>query len=85
MIEPVKSGVPPVNPSTPVKAAVPQAAVPRADMAAKAEKTREDTVQLSDESQARSLRQNGLSIPEIALQLRLDIKTVTGFFPESKP
>ena len=80
MIEPVKSGVTPSNISTPSKPSVPQAAVP-----AKSDLTKSDAVQLSDEAQARSMRQNGMSIPDIALQLRLDIKTVTGFFPLSRP
>jgi hypothetical protein len=79
MIEPVKPGVAPANISTPIKAAVQQAPAP-----VKPDLAKSDTVLLSNEAQARSLRQNGLSIPEIALQLRLDIKTVTGFFPESK-
>ena len=79
MIEPVKSGIPPVNISTPAKSSVPQAVV-----TAKSDLGKGDTVQLSDEAQARALRQNGMSIPDIALQLRLDIKTVTGFFPLSK-
>jgi hypothetical protein len=79
MIEPVKAGAAPVNISTPSKAIVPQADVP-----AKPDLAKSDTVHLSDEAQARSMRQNGMSIPDIALQLRLDIKTVTGFFPLSK-
>ncbi len=44
-----------------------------------------DTVQLSYAAQALALRQQGLSIPEIAMQLKLDIKTVTSYFPESAP
>jgi len=79
MIEPVKPGIAPGNIPTPSKAPAPQAAVQ-----AKSDTTKSDTVQLSDEAQARSMRQNGMSIPDIALQLRLDIKTVTGFFPLSK-
>jgi hypothetical protein len=80
MIEPVKSGIAPVHISTPTKTSAPQVVVP-----AKSDLAKSDTVQLSDEAQARSMRQNGVSIPDIALQLRLDIKTVTGFFPLSKP
>jgi hypothetical protein len=77
MVEPIKSGG--VTPKISTPAAAPQAAVQ-----AKAEAApKSDTVQLSNEAQARSLRQQGLSIPEIAIQLRLDIKTVTGFFPQS--
>jgi hypothetical protein len=77
MVEPIKSAS--VTPKVATPAAAPQAAVQ-----AKAEITaKSDTVQLSHEAQARSLRQQGLSIPEIASQLRLDIKTVTGFFPQS--
>ena len=79
MIDPVKSGTVPPHTSSPAKAAAPQAAV-----GAKPDLAKSDTVQLSNEAQARSLRQSGLSIPEIALQLRLDIKTVNGFFPLSK-
>lgn len=80
MIDPVKSGIVPALTSTPSKVSVPQAAVP-----AKSDLAKSDNVQLSNEAQARSMRQNGVSIPDIALQLRLDIKTVTGFFPQSKP
>jgi hypothetical protein len=79
MIDPVKPAIASANIPTPSKASVTQAVVP-----AKPDLTKTDTVQLSDESQARSMRQNGMSIPDIALQLRLDIKTVTGFFPLSK-
>jgi hypothetical protein len=42
-----------------------------------------DTVELSQAAQAQLLRQQGQSIPEIAMQLGLDIKTVTAFFPQS--
>jgi hypothetical protein len=77
MVEPIKAGG--VTPKISTPAAAPQAAVQ-----AKAEvNAKSDTVQLSNEAQARSMRQQGLSIPEIANQLRLDIKTVTGFFPQS--
>jgi hypothetical protein len=77
MVEPIKSAG-----ATPKVAA--QAAAPQAPVQAKVETTaKSDTVQLSHEAQARSMRQQGLSIPEIASQLRLDIKTVTGFFPQS--
>ncbi|MFI5369581.1 MAG: hypothetical protein ACHQ1F_11290 [Spirochaetia bacterium] len=79
MIDPAKPAIAPAAIPTPSKASVQQAAVPT-----KPDLAKSDTVQLSDEAQARSMRQNGMSIPDIALQLRLDIKTVTGFFPLSK-
>ena len=79
MIEPVKSGIAPVNIPAPARASVPQAPA-----GARPESAKKDTVLLSDEAQARALHENGMSIPDIALQLRLDIKTVTGFFPLSK-
>jgi hypothetical protein len=78
MVDPIKSGVAPANISKPAPAAAPQAPVQQNTVVQKT-----DTVQLSDAAQARSLRQQGKSIPEIALQLRLDVKTVNGFFPES--
>jgi DNA-binding NarL/FixJ family response regulator len=76
MVEPIKSGGVTSKISTPAKA-------PQVPFQAKAEVAKSDTVQLSNEAQARSMRQQGLSIPEIAQQLRLDVKTVTGFFPQS--
>jgi predicted transposase YdaD len=42
------------------------------------------TVELSQQAQAQLLRQQGMGIPQIALQLRLDVKTVTSFFPLSE-
>jgi hypothetical protein len=42
-----------------------------------------DTIEISNAAQARSLRQQGVSVPEIALQLRLDVQTVNGFFPKN--
>jgi hypothetical protein len=39
-----------------------------------------DTVELSPAAQARLLHLQGMSIPDIALQLRLDIATVNSFF-----
>ena len=56
-------------PATPVRAEVPN----------------RDTIQISYAAQAQALRQQGLSIPEISMQLKQDIKTVTSYFPESAP
>ena len=38
-----------------------------------------DVVELSIPAQAKLLKQRGMSIPEIALELKLDVKTVTGY------
>jgi hypothetical protein len=78
MVDPIKSSGASAKISMPRPAAASQGAVQ-----AKVELTKTDTVNLSHQAQARSMRQQGLSIPEIALQLRLDVKTVTGFFPKS--
>jgi hypothetical protein len=78
MVDPVKSGSAPVNIAAQNAAASPQSVVQ-----SKADVSKPDTVEISDAAQARSMRQQGLSIPEIALQLRLDVKTVTEFFPKS--
>jgi DNA-binding NarL/FixJ family response regulator len=43
---------------------------------------REDSVQLSPSAQARILRREGKSIPQIAIQLGLSIPTVDAFFKE---
>ena len=42
-----------------------------------------DVVELSFSAQAQLLRQKGMTIPQIALQLGLDVTTVTSFFPQS--
>ena len=42
----------------------------------------EDSVQLSPSAQARTLRREGKSIPQIAIQLGLSIPTVDAFFKE---
>jgi hypothetical protein len=89
MVDPIRTGGVPSNISTPTPTAAPQpiqarSEVPAQPVQAKADMPQKaDTVQISNEAQARSLRQQGMSIPEIALQLRLDLKTVTGFFPQS--
>jgi len=89
MVEPIRTGgaTPNISAPTPTAAAQPiqaRSAVPAQPVQAKADMPQNaDTVQISNEAQARSLRQQGMSIPEIALQLRLDLKTVTGFFPQS--
>jgi hypothetical protein len=76
MVEPIRSAGAPANVPTPAPA--PQPVQAKAEVSPKA-----DSVQISSEAQARSLRQQGMSIPEIALQLRLDVKTVSGYFPQS--
>jgi hypothetical protein len=43
---------------------------------------REDSVQLSPSAQARKLRREGQSIPQIAIRLGLAIPTVDAFFKE---
>jgi hypothetical protein len=89
MVEPIRTGGvhPNIAAQTPTAAPQPIQAksdVPAQPVQAKTDMPRKaDTVQISNEAQARSLRQQGMSIPEIALQLRLDLKTVTGFFPQS--
>ena len=87
MVDPIRSGGAPASVSTPAVAPQPIQAKPVAPaqpVQAKVDMPRKaDTVQISNEAQARSLRQQGMSIPEIALQLRLDLKTVNGFFPQS--
>jgi hypothetical protein len=45
-------------------------------------KPKGDTVELSQAAQARLLHLQGMSIPDIALRLRLDIATVNSYFPK---
>ena len=97
MIDPIRSGSVPVPqkplttpPPQPVAATVPQqpsttpvqasAQLPAQDRTPRLS----DEVDISNEAQARSLRQQGMSIPEIALQLRLDLQRSTGFFPRTR-
>ena len=49
---------------------------------AKLETPIKDSIELSDSAQARSMRQAGQSIPQIALKLGLAIPTVAAFFEE---
>ncbi len=48
---------------------------------AKAVLSNADVVSLSDSAQAKLLKQEGLSVSEIALKLGLDVKTVSSFIP----
>jgi hypothetical protein len=81
MIDSIRSGVVPNIPKA--SAATPAQAPSQLPAQEKAVPQKADTVNISDAAQARSLRQQGMNIPEIALQLRLDVKTVNGFFPKS--
>lgn len=62
----------PAAPSAPKQSAPPQPA-----------SAKPDVVELSFSAQAQLLRQKGMTIPQIALQLGLDVTTVTSFFPQS--
>ena len=77
MIDSIRSGS---TPNIPKPAPAAPAQVPVQE---KAVAPKPDAIEISNAAQARSLRQQGVNIPEIALQLRLDVKTVNGFF--SKP
>jgi len=48
----------------------------------KTEAPRVDVVEISHSAQAKVLKQEGLTIPQIAIKLGLDVKTVTTFFPQ---
>jgi hypothetical protein len=86
MVNPISSNNTPVNKTvaadlTPAKAS---AQTQSAQVKAPVQTPKaEDVVQLSYSAQAQALRQKGMSIPQIALQLRLDVRTVTSFFPQS--
>jgi hypothetical protein len=84
MIDPISSKMPPVSKtSTPAQA--PANAQPKPEATpAKPDLQNADTVELSQQAQARLLREQGMGIPQIAMQLRLDVKTVTSFFPLSQ-
>ncbi len=72
MVNPVSNSGPVNNLESPAQAPakpVVQAAAPK-----------KDTVELSQPAQARLLKQQGFTIPQIALQMKLDVKTVRGFF-----
>ncbi len=83
MVDPIRSNsTPPVD----VPAARPVAAKPAAQQEAASVTTnaaKEDTVELSYAAHAQLLRQQGLSIPDIAMKLGQDVKTVTSYFPLS--
>jgi hypothetical protein len=50
---------------------------------AKTDAPKVDVVELSLPTQARLLKQQGMSIPQIAIQLKQDIGTVTGYFTKT--
>ena len=87
MVDPISSNIPSVNRNaTADKVQASQQANPPAPAAvtpAKTESPKPDVVELSYSAQAKLLRQQGYSIPEIAMQLKLDVKTVNGFFPST--
>ncbi len=84
MVDPIRSsGVPMNNLSIPNPTPAKPTAQPEV-ISAKADVVKADTVELSYAAQALQLRQQGLSIPQIAYQLRLDVKTVTSYFPLSE-
>jgi hypothetical protein len=65
------------NTAAPEKASVRSERIP-----AKPDVSREDSVRLSLPAQARILRREGQSIPQIAIRLGLSITTVDAFFKE---
>jgi hypothetical protein len=67
----------PAKPQTPTPSKAPAQAPSQGEQA-----PRGDTVELSQAAQARLLRLQGMSIPDIALRLRLDITIVNSFFPK---
>jgi hypothetical protein len=69
------------TPSTPSTPATPPSH--QEDTQAKVSSSKPDVVQLSFSAQAQLLRQQGMTLPQIALRLGLDISTVTSFFPQS--
>ena len=84
MVDPISSNNPTVNRiSTPSQAPIEQPAQPEATPVKTDLPPKTDTVELSQQAQAQLLRQQGISIPQIALQLKLDVKTVTSFFPQT--
>lgn len=87
MVEPVSSkATPAVNPQeqlrsaqdTPVQTPTPEKPV------VVAVQPQSDTVDISVPAQARLLRMQGLSVVEIALQLRLDVPTVNQYLDLTK-
>jgi len=80
MIDSIRSNIVPNNPKP--TAAAPAQVPAQVPAQEKTVPQKTDTVNISDAAQARSLRQQGMNIPEIALQLKLDVKTVNGFFPK---
>jgi hypothetical protein len=76
----------PIKPpaAVPVKAETAQTKAPARQEATPVKAETAATVELSQQAQAQLLRQQGMGIPQIALQLRLDVKTVTSFFPLSE-
>jgi hypothetical protein len=70
---------PSASPEVPPRMTAP---TPRPPAVPQLPKPASDTIELSQAAQARYLHQEGMSIPDIALQLKLDITTVNSFFPK---
>ena len=82
MINPISSNNAAVNKLAAADQAIAKAPVPAEGTQAKTDSQKLDVVEISHSAQAKVLKQEGLTIPQIAIKLGLDVKTVTTFFPQ---
>jgi DNA-binding NarL/FixJ family response regulator len=75
MVNPISSNKNAIEPTRADPVAKPDVAKTKIDT------LKADVVELSHSTQAKLLKQQGFDVPEIALKLGLDVKTVSTFFP----
>jgi len=81
MINPISSNNAAVNKIT-AEQALAKAPVQAEATQARIDAPNADVVEISHSAQAKVLKQEGLTIPQIAIKLGLDVKTVTTYFPQ---
>ena len=82
MVNPISSNNAAVNKIAAADQAIAKAPVQAEVTQAKIDAPKADVVEISHSAQAKVLKQEGLTIPQIAIKLGLDVKTVTTFFPQ---
>ena len=83
MVDPISSNGPSISKLISTNQGAAKPAAQPEETQVKADQQKTDFIELSQAAQAQLLRQQGQSIPQIAMQLGLDVKTVTSFFPQS--
>jgi len=82
MVNPISSNNAAMNKIAAADQAIAKATVQAEGSRAKTDTPRVDVVKISHSAQAKAMKQEGLTIPQIAIKLGLDVKTVTTFFPQ---